>query len=106
MVVKAIIDQHPRYPNYIQVFALPGLRHGIHSSKYQIQLVRIGLLKSIVSLIILTSLAYQSYADDINIRKYTLTFKREIRNPDGKQDKSVVVVQKLADGEVSVQRYT
>ena len=60
---------------------------------------RINLLKSIVSLIILTSLAYQSYADDSNVRKYTLTFKREIRNPDGKQAKSVVVVQKLADGE-------
>ena len=59
---------------------------------------RINLLKSIVSLIILTSLAYQSYADGSKVRKYTLTFKREIRNPDGKQDKSVVVVQKIEKG--------
>lgn len=56
---------------------------------------RINLLKSIVSLIILISLAHQSYAE--NVRKYTLTFKREIRNPDGKQDKSVVVVQKIGE---------
>jgi hypothetical protein len=45
----------------------------------------------------LISLAYQTNAK--NVRKYTLTFKREIRNPDGKQAKSVVVVQKIARGE-------